>query len=283
VVLAVDDAHLLDTHSAATVRYLVVHRGAKVAVTALSDAAAPPAVLSLWEDGWLSRLDLSPLSVRGTARLLAAVLDGEVEPATAQSLRHIARGNVRLLAELARSQSFTRADGRWRWRGGLVVTARLRQMAETRIGVLDPAEREVLELLAAGEPLALDTLTRLTSTCAVEQMERRELITVQVHRSGIAVRLAHPLHAQIIRTWSAPLATRDRLRRLTGPHHPQKPADTVLSARELEVARLASWNLTNREIADWLVLSHRTVGNHLYNVYAKLGVNDRLDLAPLLT
>ncbi|MFC6082791.1 helix-turn-helix transcriptional regulator [Sphaerisporangium aureirubrum] len=283
LVLAVDDAHLLDARSAATLGYLVVHHGARVALTALSGAALPPAVLSLWKDGWLSRLDLPPLSVRDTARLLAAALDGEVEAAAVQALRHATGGNVRLLIELARAQSFTRADGRWRWRGDLVVTARLRQMVETGIGELDDTEREALELVAVGEPLALDALTRLTSAAAVERLERRALLTVEVRGPGVGVRLAHPLHGQVIRSWSAPLATRNRLRRVTELRRPEETGGTVLSAREFEVARLASWNLTNREIADWLVLSHRTVGNHLYNVYTKLGVNHRLDLAPLLT
>ncbi|WP_344944991.1 helix-turn-helix transcriptional regulator [Sphaerisporangium flaviroseum] len=282
LVLAVDDGHLLDGHSAAAIRFLVAHRGARVVVTSCAGAALPAAVASLWKDGWLSRLDLAPLSAGDCGRLLAAVLGGEVEAATARSLRHAAGGNVRLLVELACSQPFARVDGRWRWRGELMLTERLRQMVEAQIGALDDAERETLELVAVGEPFALDELTRLSSSETVERMERRGLLTVQVSDSGVSVRLAHPLHRQVIRAWSTPVATRNRLSRVGGPRHPQEVEGAVLSARELEVARLASWNLTNREIADWLALSHRTVGNHLCNVYTKLGVNDRLDLAPLL-
>jgi DNA-binding CsgD family transcriptional regulator len=55
-----------------------------------------------------------------------------------------------------------------------------------------------------------------------------------------------------------------------------------LSVREREVARLASWDLINREIAELLTVSQRTVGNHLCRIYAKLGVNDRRGLARLL-
>ncbi|MFC4589609.1 helix-turn-helix transcriptional regulator [Sphaerisporangium corydalis] len=282
MVLVVDDGHLLDAHSAATVRHLVVHRGARLAVSALAGAALPPAILSLWKDGRLSRLDLAPLSAQDTARLLAAALSGDVEPATARSLRHAAGGNVRLLVELVASQSFTRVDGRWRWRGELVLTGRLRQLVLADIGALDDAEREVLEYVATGEPLALDTLIRLTSPGAVERVERRVLIAVEVRRSGLLVRLAHPLLGRLIRAGSAPVATRNRLGRVREVRGPGEEEATVLSAREFEVARLASWNLTNREIADWLALSPRTVGNHLCSVYTKLGVNRRLDLPPLL-
>ena len=56
-------------------------------------------------------------------------------------------------------------------------------------------------------------------------------------------------------------------------------ADTAaLSDRELEVARLARTGLPNREIAQRLFISVRTVGNHLNHVYTKLGVNSRDEL-----
>jgi DNA-binding CsgD family transcriptional regulator/tetratricopeptide (TPR) repeat protein len=53
----------------------------------------------------------------------------------------------------------------------------------------------------------------------------------------------------------------------------------ALSARELEVAALAATGLSSREIADRLYVSVRTVDNHLYRLYAKLGVDNRDDLA----
>ncbi|MFD1120224.1 helix-turn-helix transcriptional regulator [Sphaerisporangium aureirubrum] len=55
-----------------------------------------------------------------------------------------------------------------------------------------------------------------------------------------------------------------------------------LTSRELEVALLASSGLSSREIAGRLVLSVRTVENHLQAVYQKLGVTRRGDLGPLL-
>jgi len=53
----------------------------------------------------------------------------------------------------------------------------------------------------------------------------------------------------------------------------------LLSARELEVARMASQGLSSKEIARRLYLSPRTVDNHLQRVYTKLGVTGRDDLA----
>jgi len=67
------------------------------------------------------------------------------------------------------------------------------------------------------------------------------------------------------------------------------PADTevtgglaLLTPREQDVARLASTGLTNRDIADRLYLSLRTVESYLSNAFAKLGISGRKELASLL-
>ncbi|MDT9691492.1 LuxR C-terminal-related transcriptional regulator [Streptomyces sp. P9(2023)] len=54
-----------------------------------------------------------------------------------------------------------------------------------------------------------------------------------------------------------------------------------LTAREREIVTLAV-SLSNQEIADRLVLSVRTVENHLYRAYGKLAVTTRAELAPRL-
>ncbi|HKZ82162.1 MAG TPA: response regulator transcription factor [Anaerolineae bacterium] len=53
----------------------------------------------------------------------------------------------------------------------------------------------------------------------------------------------------------------------------------ALSERELEVLRLLGQGLTNKDIAQTLILSVRTVEAHLRNIYGKLGVHSRTEAA----
>lgn len=58
---------------------------------------------------------------------------------------------------------------------------------------------------------------------------------------------------------------------------------SALTARELEIARLAAAGVSNREIAARLHLSLHTVQNKLHAVYEKLGVEGRRDLRSALS
>jgi ATP/maltotriose-dependent transcriptional regulator MalT len=56
-----------------------------------------------------------------------------------------------------------------------------------------------------------------------------------------------------------------------------------LSPQELQIAQMAAQGLSNREIAQQLYLSHRTVGSHLYHVFPKLGITSRAQLHQALS
>lgn len=56
----------------------------------------------------------------------------------------------------------------------------------------------------------------------------------------------------------------------------------ALTTQEMEIANLAAAGLTNKQIAQRLYLSHRTVGAHLYRVFPKLGVTSRAGLRDAL-
>jgi DNA-binding CsgD family transcriptional regulator len=56
----------------------------------------------------------------------------------------------------------------------------------------------------------------------------------------------------------------------------------VLTPQELRVAELAARGLSNREIAERLFLSPRTIGAHLYTAFRKLGISAREQLGSVL-
>jgi DNA-binding NarL/FixJ family response regulator len=60
---------------------------------------------------------------------------------------------------------------------------------------------------------------------------------------------------------------------------PAPPADTPrLTGRETEVLRLVAKGLSYKQIAERLVVSHRTVQNHVQNTLGKLQLHNRVEL-----
>jgi DNA-binding NarL/FixJ family response regulator len=65
----------------------------------------------------------------------------------------------------------------------------------------------------------------------------------------------------------------------SGPDQEEQTLLDKLSKREKEVARLVARGLSNKELADKLYISVRTVKAHLTSIFSKTGFRDRLELA----
>lgn len=65
----------------------------------------------------------------------------------------------------------------------------------------------------------------------------------------------------------------------TFPAPQRTRARSPLSNREREIVALVAQGYRNKEIAEKLFISEQTVKNHLHNIFDKLGVSDRLELA----
>lgn len=72
---------------------------------------------------------------------------------------------------------------------------------------------------------------------------------------------------------------RQELRASRETQRRQPAAGIELTEQEQQVGHLAAAGLSNREIAQRLYMSHRTVGAHLYRIFPKLGITSRSQLS----
>lgn len=202
VVLVVEDGHLLDPASATLVLAVVTSSVARVLVTLRKLEPVPDAVMALWKDGHLARLDLEPLSRPDTRALVAAQLGGEVDGYVYRHVYDLTAGNplyVReLLIDARQVGTVVDQDGRWSWAGGRPTGSRLREIVEARAHRVSAEAREALELVSLGAPLRLDQLSRLAPAAAVSELERSGLIKVDHRSDHSIVECSHPLYAEVV-------------------------------------------------------------------------------------
>jgi DNA-binding CsgD family transcriptional regulator len=77
---------------------------------------------------------------------------------------------------------------------------------------------------------------------------------------------------------------RNEIRKLGSRPPPRSTADGMggLTGREIEIARMVASRKSNREIGEALDISARTVSTHLSNIFAKVGVASRGELADFI-
>src|ERR1700724_1815809 len=63
------------------------------------------------------------------------------------------------------------------------------------------------------------------------------------------------------------------------PSAPRDRERSPLSQRDREIVALVAQGFKNKEMAEKMFISEQTVKNHLHNIFDKLGVSDRLELA----
>jgi len=221
VLLGVDDAHLLDTASAALVLHLAASGTAFVVVTVRAGEPCPDPVVALWKDAGAVRLELQQLSEDDTAGLLAEVLGGGVDPEVRRWAFGASEGNVLYLRELVTgalgSGALAQAGGRWRLRFRPHPGPALVDLISARLAGLSGEELDTVRLLALGEPLAVGDLARIAGTAALVRLEERGLAVIvpaQGSAAGGEARLGHPLYGEVVREMTASLRAAELRRRL---------------------------------------------------------------------
>lgn len=131
-----------------------------------------------------------------------------------------------------------------------------RNFPRTRLLVMAPSEADEAELRALRIP-TLQLVPRQTSFSQVLQWVRQaEANGADPAPQAAGVAAAPPENGE------------------------EAPGDgSPLSSRERQVVELVAQGFKNREIAQRMFISEQTVKNHLHNIFDKLGVSDRLELA----
>ncbi|MBY0442910.1 MAG: helix-turn-helix transcriptional regulator [Mycobacteriaceae bacterium] len=162
------------------------------------------------------------------------------------------------------------------WRADSSCLQRLSKIADTLDGCLPPAYAAYGAALADHDPVALSAVS--------EQFEQigAMLSAADAAAQAAAMFRSSGKHQQAIQAAgrAAQIA-----QACGGMHTPALLATAQplpLTAREREITNLVAAGLTNREIADQLTLSPRTVEHHILHSCTKLGVSDRKALATLI-
>jgi len=182
-------------------------------------------------------------------------------------------------------------------------------LAHWRLGHLEDAERSLRQALklhrAMGDGVGVALATALFSWIAHDrnQLDRAGDLSVAAdyvwcslgtsleafgrHLSGFAERHGPPktappstAHGRIVERFGNLDDVIDFvLHSGEGRHRPDRAVGAPLSKRELEVAALIETGLSNREIAERLVIAKRTADGHVERILAKLGFSSRAQVA----
>lgn len=141
------------------------------------------------------------------------------------------------------------------------------------------AQEHFLAALAAGDDAAAELETARTHLAYGQWLRRQRRITeARTHLSSAL--------AVFDAAGAAPFADRAaaelRAAGVAIAGTPRQGPVSSLTSQELHIAQLAAAGLTNREIADRIYVSHRTVAAHLYKMFPKLGITNRNQLHTVL-
>lgn len=139
---------------------------------------------------------------------------------------------------------------------------------------------EVLRVLA-GEGLGTRAVLL---TAAIDEAELTEAVQLGVR--GVVLKEMAPrnLVAAVRRVceggeWFDENVSGRALRRLVDRESGRDEVAALLTPREIEMIRMVASGLRNRAVADHFQITEGTVKSHLHNVYEKLGLESRLELA----
>lgn len=203
VYLFVDNAGEADELTAVTIAQLARNRAVRLVLTCSDPLRLSAEISGLCDGGFLTRVNLEPLSFREAVSWLEEGLSAKVSHSAVQSLWAASDGNphyLKMLAmELADSGSLMLRDGVWVLTAGHHAHGRaITDLIATRLGRMGEADRRILEILSLAETLPLDTLLILVDADDVDALEERGVLAVEDSLPR-RVRIQSQLVADVVR------------------------------------------------------------------------------------
>ncbi len=132
----------------------------------------------------------------------------------------------------------------------------------------DPSAR-VLILSASGEQDDVLEAVKAGATGYLVKSASRDELIAAVRRVGVGDSVFTPGLAGLVL---------GEFRRMAQDPGPEMPPGEQLTERETEVLKMVAKGMSYKQIAERLVLSHRTVQNHVQNTLRKLQLHNRVEL-----
>lgn len=223
VLLHVDDVHLLDDPSATVLAELVQSGVVTVLATTRHQPGPAAPLVTLWREGTLDRLDLSPLDHLAVAGVLTHVLDGPIAQETTKRIWEATNGKPLYLRELVlalvESEALQLIEGAWLWDSAPGPSRRLVDLVGYELAGLSDEDREVIELVALAGSIQVERIGAAVSDRALERVVRSGLVEVDTEPStGFArARITHPVYAETVRSLIYPQRRRALFHRLSAP------------------------------------------------------------------
>lgn len=237
--LIVDDAHLLDEHSADAVLQAVSTRAVGVVLTVDAGAKLPTGVARLANDGFVSAIELKPFDRIEIARVITELLSGEPAPSTVELLLRWSGGVAATLGAIVetgrREDRFVPIQGQWWWVGEAPAPDVVTERIDRRLTELDPLSADALAAVAIAEWMTAGELERLHGSTALVQLEDAGLIETRDDGMQLVVRCAGGLVAQTVVGRLAPLRARELSRRCLAMLAAPAAADELVRAARLSI------------------------------------------------
>ncbi|MBW3657007.1 MAG: LuxR C-terminal-related transcriptional regulator [Actinobacteria bacterium] len=243
--LVIDDAQWCDPATAQLLVEAAVSGRLRLALALRDGHRAPAALVTLWKDGHLARVDLDPLTRPRHERLVTEVLGGHVSEALQHELWDLSRGYPLVLREYLEGGvavgTIVEVEGVWVGHSPLEPPDRYVDLVRQLLADLPTEVAEAMHLIALGEPLQAEILDQLVPPEVVAALERGAVVMLDPETERYS--LTAPGARMAVRAALEPATMRSLSKRLSATMIDQ-------DLHEDDLVRLAIWRLDAGDVTD---------------------------------